>query len=177
MHINDFQNMIAAWAERKGWNSETINQPDVEKTSADVANIAQYYSEYLMISKDVEIARVLRCDKFCPQEVESLINKLKDKTHQGYNLLEIIACLVLIHTEVDEAIEQALLGNVETWFDETKKNKSSLPGKPEGVVPEIIDVLIRCLDLLGKLNVNTENELLTKHEYNDGRPYKHGKLA
>ena len=47
--------------------------------------------------------------------------------------------------------------------------------KPEGIVPELIDVLIRTLDLLGETGYDVEEELQRKHDYNASRPPKHGK--
>ena len=45
----------------------------------------------------------------------------------------------------------------------------------DGFREELIDTLIRLLDLLGYLKVDVEKELLKKHEENKKRPYKHNK--
>lgn len=47
--------------------------------------------------------------------------------------------------------------------------------KPEGVAVEMIDCLIRILDWCGSAGVDVEAAISRKHEYNKGRPYKHGK--
>lgn len=79
---------------------------------------------------------------------------------------EIIA---LIHSEASEALEEY-------------RNRKSLyykgeDGKPEGIAVEMIDVIIRVLDYLGKKEVDVEKILKEKHEYNKKRPYKHGNKA
>lgn len=46
--------------------------------------------------------------------------------------------------------------------------------KPEGIVIEMIDCVIRIFDYLAKEHIDIESLLLMKHEYNKTRPYKHG---
>ena len=47
--------------------------------------------------------------------------------------------------------------------------------KPEGIAVEMADCIIRILDWAGQAGVDMEAIILAKHEYNKGRPYKHGK--
>ena len=47
--------------------------------------------------------------------------------------------------------------------------------KPEGVATEMADCIIRILDWAGYAGVDMEQVILMKHEFNKGRPYKHGK--
>lgn len=47
--------------------------------------------------------------------------------------------------------------------------------KPEGIAVEMADCIIRILDWAGRAGVDMEQIILAKHEYNKGRPYKHGK--
>jgi hypothetical protein len=49
--------------------------------------------------------------------------------------------------------------------------------KPEGFGIEIVDALIRCLDLLHALGYSTEELMRMKHTYNETRPYRHGNKA
>lgn len=76
---------------------------------------------------------------------------------------EIIA---LIHSEVSEALEEYRNGN--------KMHYKDKKGKPEGVAVELVDVIIRVLDFLGKKEVDVETLIKEKHEYNKKRDYKHG---
>lgn len=65
--------------------------------------------------------------------------------------------LMLIVTEVAEAME-AYRKNNRANFDE-----------------EIADILIRTLDLAGRLDIDIQLETLAKMKKNFERPYKHGK--
>lgn len=49
------------------------------------------------------------------------------------------------------------------------------PDKPEGFGIELADALIRTLDIAAETNIDAEECMTIKHEYNGTRPYKHGK--
>lgn len=46
--------------------------------------------------------------------------------------------------------------------------------KPEGEAIELADVVIRIMDYFGAMGWNLEDCIALKHEYNSGRPYRHG---
>jgi len=69
---------------------------------------------------------------------------------------KLATALALIHSEVSEALEALRDGNTEE------------------VAEELIDVIIRSLDLLARLNVNVDEKLLQKIQVNKNRPIKHG---
>lgn len=48
------------------------------------------------------------------------------------------------------------------------------PTKPEGVAVELADCVIRILDYCGHAGIDIEKAIRVKHEYNKGRPYRHG---
>jgi NTP pyrophosphatase (non-canonical NTP hydrolase) len=82
-----------------------------------------------------------------------------------HNLLEpkevsqLLAKLALIHSEVSEATEAARTGDTPN-FEE-----------------EIADIVIRCFDLAGAINLDLELVIQAKIAKNKNRPYRHGKLA
>ena len=86
---------------------------------------------------------------------------------QGHALSEL---LVLIHSEVSEAVESDRNYEEPLWYDLSKG------GKPEGVVAELADVVIRVLDTMAVSfpKVDFERVLMQKMDYNKTRKYRHG---
>jgi len=71
----------------------------------------------------------------------------------------------LIHSEVSEA------------FEEWRSNLTSRYNpeeKPEGLEFELADIVIRIMDYCRWANIDLEMAMEIKHEYNKGRPYRHG---
>lgn len=78
--------------------------------------------------------------------------------------------LCLCHSELSEALEELRVG---AGCDVTYYNDGSK--KPEGFPIELADCIIRILDLCGFLDIDIEDAVLTKNQYNISRPFKHGK--
>ena len=74
---------------------------------------------------------------------------------------------MLIVTELAEAVEEERAGRAGVWYADN--------GKPEGIDIELIDALIRLLDLLGSRGVDVDELLAIKRDYNASRPARHGK--
>lgn len=102
--------------------------------------------------------------------------------------------LALIHSEVSEALEEHRSGNPNVWYLHDKSCRlveenpainmfkstwneptcSCIP-KPEGTAVELADALIRILDTMHSLDVDIDKVVSHKMQYNDSRPYKHGR--
>lgn len=78
--------------------------------------------------------------------------------------------LMLVVTEVAEAMEDLRDGKMAISYDENRK--------PTGFPIEIADVMIRLFDLAGYLRIDLDDAVDTKIAYNETRPHRHGgKLA
>ena len=101
---------------------------------------------------------------------------------------------MLIVTELADAVEEERAGRASVWYshngtgwraDEVVVDDDGLvhdddryyepPFKPEGVDIELIDALIRLLDLLGSRGVDVDELLKQKLAYNKTRGFRHNK--
>ena len=77
--------------------------------------------------------------------------------------------IALMHSELSEALEESRNGNKPTEIYYSYGNK------PEGIPIELADCIIRIFDTCGKYGIDLEEAIELKMEYNESRPYKHGK--
>ena len=64
--------------------------------------------------------------------------------------------LALIHCELSEALQEYRKGNMKKFRE------------------EIADAVIRILNMCGEWDINLQEEILKKHNFNKTRPYRHG---
>ena len=84
----------------------------------------------------------------------------------------IVEKLCLIHSEVSEALEELRQGEGPLQFISYDEDT-----KPIGFVIELADIMIRTLDLCGALDLDIEEVIRVKHEYNKTRSHRHGGKA
>lgn len=100
----------------------------------------------------------------------------------GTRVHRLLSDLALVHSEVSEAVEAAREGAIGMTGGVTP---SETPGgfgvidgrdvtKPEGLVVELADAVIRIMHLCGELNLPLETAIVAKMRYNEQRPFKHG---
>lgn len=94
--------------------------------------------------------------------------------------------IALIHSELSEALEEMRAGNkirpgtpVPMLYYSGGGYVATAPTKactkPEGVAVELADAVIRIADLCGHMGIDLEAAIALKMEYNETRPFKHGK--
>lgn len=92
--------------------------------------------------------------------------------------MHIATCLANIHGEVSEALECLRATHEVNWLQDLMATELiDDHGKPVGFAIELADVLIRVLDLCGLLEIDIDDAVRRKHEYNKTRPYRHGGKA
>jgi len=111
------------------------------------------------------------------------INELCDRAHanakqKGFyengdrNFGEFIA---LVHSELSEALEAARDGQGDIVSNKTRSTIVGQPPKPEGVLIELADAIIRIADYCGSKGWDLEHAIKLKMIYNATRSHKHGK--
>lgn len=115
------------------------------------------------------------------------LNEIADAAHGNaiekgfHNLEEPIEVFMAnqcnnLHGEVSELWDAWRAGEQFSDCDKTLKMKElglRILSKTE---EELADVIIRALDISRRLEIDIEQAVIAKHEYNKTRPYKHNKL-
>lgn len=119
------------------------------------------------------------------------LNELRDEIHQNAkdhgwwdgerSFGDIIA---LCHSELSEALEEYRNHKPMVYYECNCDREQGAPplikpcrncnDKPEGIAIELADCIIRILDYCGHAEIDIEEAIRIKHEYNKTRPYRHG---
>ena len=91
--------------------------------------------------------------------------------HEEDSARDIPIKLALIHSETSEALEHYRNGNnghllTTIWAD--------AKGKPDGFAIELADIIIRVADLAGMFDIDLDEAVQQKMDFNKNRPHKHG---
>ena len=78
--------------------------------------------------------------------------------------------IALMHSELSEALEAVRDGKFRIYLADGSM-------KPEGMVVEFADVVIRMMDLCEDMGLDLEDAVRQKAAFNAGRPFKHGGKA
>jgi NTP pyrophosphatase (non-canonical NTP hydrolase) len=113
------------------------------------------------------------------ESAAAALNALRDACHGNAKLKgwwigaaaslsssEVAEKLALIHSEVSEALEEERNGK--------SRDMRIEDAKPEGLVVELADVIIRIFDLCGKMELDIGDAVVAKMRYNTARSFRHG---
>lgn len=160
--LNELRDMAHGLAVEKGWHRE-ITEADHRINLAGLALALRHAS----LSDDLEDIRstgIVDGDLMQVAKRHMQCHGL-DESKQAC-VAELGMKIALIQSELSEALDAALDGCIDTWTGDD--------GKPEGLMVELGDAVIRIADLVGKLGLDLADAVRRKHEYNKTRPYRHG---
>lgn len=153
---------------------EDILKEALDKGSATHDNLTSDFKIAITGFPQVDKIEIVEVDS-----INGLVNEVHDnaKSHGWWDgekrtLGELIA---LMHSELSEALEEHRNEDILKHQNLNPNHYYSHNGlKPEGIAVELVDCVIRIMDLFGEKGWDFEEILLEKHAYNKTRPYKHG---
>lgn len=170
--IEDWQREVHALAVEKGWWDEPTTDEAADADLEVRLKLAALTIMHGKLSEDVEAIREGRDegDEVDPDPADEdfdpwpLIETLSD------DQVDILSRIALIHSELSEAAEAVVAGQLERVGGHLGAEQA----KPEGMVVELADATIRAMDLCGALELSLEESIRLKHLYNKTRSHRHG---
>ena len=181
---------VQGWVERshgmaveKGWwpDEPTKEQKESERTLAMIAVLHCILSEVVerarrgedgadeYMKRIADGAALLR-SATSDDETDRLVDLFLSVPTMSDETVSDLSKMALIHTEVSEAVQCIVTGDLKSTPGENRK--------PEGAVVELADVFIRICDWCGRKGLNLGAAVVAKFHYNASRPHRHGgKLA
>lgn len=153
----------------KDWHDEQVLHLQEENARLEKRNGA------LLIEKDAMEANCIVLQKQL-DEVKSIgtwvyeihKNAVQHGWYDGNTAKNFGELLMLVVTEVAEVMEEYRNGRL------MRENYVNEKGKMCGIPSELADIVIRVMDICGYYEIDLEQAIAEKHEYNKSRPYKHG---
>lgn len=123
-----------------------------------------------------------------PTALASMLNVLRDDLHElakakgWYDNAETDAQFVAravanLHGETSELWEAFRHKKLNEPCDKTKKMKAAGIETLTCLEEELADIIIRAMDVAGRLKVDIGKAVVNKHAYNKSREYRHGGKA
>ena len=100
------------------------------------------------------------------------VNELSREKHWREDLCNFSETIALCHSELSKALEADRNGEPDYRIFATREGDP--PVRPEGVVIELANCIIRILDWCGGRGVDIGGVIKAKHEYNKTQPLSHG---
>lgn len=153
----------------KDWHDEQVGHYVEENARLEKRNSALLVEKDAMEANCIALQKQLDGVKTIGDWVHEIHkNAVQHGWYDGNGAKNFGELLMLVVTEVAEVMEEYRNGRL---MKETYVNKN---GKMCGIPSELADIVIRVMDICGYYNIDLEQAIAEKHEYNKSRPYKHG---
>ncbi len=153
----------------KDWHDEQVLHLQEENTRLEKRNGVLLVEKDAMEANCIALQKQLDGVKTIGDWVHEIHkNAVQHGWYDGQSVKNFGELLMLVVTEVAEVMEEYRNGRLmrETYVNEK--------GKMCGIPSELADIVIRVMDICGYYEIDLEQAIAEKHEYNKSRPYKHG---